>query len=209
MKRLTRLAAGAFTMLMLSVTLNTAPALAQQAQTLFDGNTTHGGFGGPAVKVGEVAGSTGVWIGGRGGWIINLDQNHAISLGGGGYGLVTDHLAPQQEGDDELYAMNGYGGFILEYTNQSHKLVHFTLSTLTGAGGLMLRERHYDDVIDETDTFFVFEPGVHAELNVTHFFRIAAGVSYRMTSGIDRFGFSDGDFSGLNGVITLKFGKFL
>jgi hypothetical protein len=179
---------------------------AQQTETLFSGNATHGGFGGPVVKIGEVAGSTGVWVGGRGGWIINLDRDHAISLGGGGYGLVTDHRTPI---DNDLYALNGYGGFIIEYTNQSARLVHFTASALLGGGGLMLRDRNYEDVQDDIDSYFVFEPALQAELNVTNFFRIAAGASYRMTSGIGRFGFSDSDFSGLNGVITLKFGKFL
>jgi len=179
---------------------------AQQAETLFSGDVTHGGFGGPVVKIGGVAGSTGVWVGGRGGWVINLDRDHAISLGGGGYGLVTDHRSPN---DNDLFALNGYGGFEIEYTNQSTRLVHFTASALLGAGGLMLRDRNFDDVQDDVDSYFVFEPALHAELNITHFFRIAVGASYRMTSGISRFEFSDSDFSGLNGVITLKFGKFL
>jgi hypothetical protein len=104
--------------------------------------------------------------------------------------------------------MNGYGGFEFEYTNRSYKLVHFTASSLIGGGGLMMRERHYDDVEDDVDSYFVFEPGINAELNVTSFFRISAGASYRMTSGISRFGFSDSDFSGMNGIITLKFGGF-
>ncbi|CAN5198742.1 hypothetical protein BH23BAC3_BH23BAC3_33970 [soil metagenome] len=182
------------------------PVNAQQTETLFSGDVSHGGFGGPIVKIGEVAGTTGVWVGGRGGWIINLDPDHAISLGAGGYGLVTDHPIPA---DDDLFAMNGYGGFIIEYTNQSFRLVHFTASSLIGAGGLMLRDRDFEEVQDDVDSYFVFEPGVNAELNVTNFFRVSAGATYRITSGISRFGFDDSDFSGLNGVITLKFGKFL
>jgi hypothetical protein len=183
---------------------------AQQAETLFDGNVSHGGFGGPVVQIGDVAGTTGVWVGGRGGWIINLDENHAISLGGGGYGLVTNHRVPVPfDGNDELYAMGGYGGFIFEYTNHSYRLIHLTATTLIGGGGLMLRERDFDDVLDDVDSYFVLEPGIQAELNVTRFFRIAAGASYRFTSGISSFGYTDKDFSGLNGVITFKFGGFL
>jgi hypothetical protein len=186
-----------------------SPLQAQEIQTLFDGDVSHGGFGGPVLKIGGVAGSTGLWVGGRGGWIINLDENHAISLGGGGYGLVTEHEVIDPLIEEELYAMNGYGGFILEYTNRSYSLVHFTATSLIGAGGLMLRDRSFEDVSDDPDTFFVLEPGVNVEVNVTGFFRIGAGASYRITSGINRFGFSDSDFSGFNGVITLKFGKFL
>ena len=199
-----------FVAFLFSAAILNSTVYGQQAQTLFDGDVSHGGFGGPVVKIGDVAGSAGVWVGGRGGWIINLDQNHSISLGGGGYGLVTDHLAPVTQPDSEnLYALNGYGGFEIEYTNNSVKLIHFTMSALIGGGGLMLRERDFEDVDEDVDSYFVFEPGLHAELNVTNFFRIAAGASYRYTSGISRFGFSDSDFSGLQGVITLKFGKFL
>ncbi len=185
-------------------------AKAQELQTLIEGDVTHGGFGGPIIKFGNVAGSSAVWVGGRGGWIINLNEQHAISLGGGGYGLATNHRVPVPvDGNDELYALNGYGGFIFEYTNQSYRLLHFTASTLIGGGGLMLRERNYEDVSDDVNPYFVLEPAVNAELNVTSFFRIAVGASYRMTSGISDFGYRDKDFSGLHGNITFKFGGFL
>ena len=206
MRKISLMAATALSIVFLFLMLFSESSQAQQAETLFNDDIIHGGFGGPVVKIGGVAGSTGVWVGGRGGWIINLDRNHAISLGGAGYGLVTDHRTPI---DNDLFALNGYGGFEIEYINQSPRLVHFTASALLGAGGLMLRDQNFEDVQDDVDSYFVFEPALHAELNVTHFFRVSAGASYRMTSGISRFGFSDSDFSGLNGVITLKFGKFL
>ena len=198
-----------FSLLFLFLVSETANA--QQTQTLFDGKATHGGFGGPVVKFSDVSGDLGVWVGGRGGWIINFDENHAISLGGGGYGLVTDHLVPELNFGDpesEYFAMIGYGGFIFEYTNRSYQLVHFTASTLIGAGGLMIRDGNYNDMDHSPDSFFALEPGLNLELNVTDFFRIGAGLSYRLTSGIGRAGFSDSDFSGLNGTLTFKFGKF-
>ncbi len=198
--------------LFLFIILSVTPYLsqAQTTQTLFNGNVSHGGFGGPVVKIDDIAGSTGVWVGGRGGWILIMNQGHSISLGGGGYGLVTDHRVPNPPIDDSsLYVMNGYGGFEIEYTNQSHKLIHFTATTLIGGGGLTLRDRNYEEVDDELDSYFVFEPALQAEINITHFFRIAAGAGYRFTNGIDRFGFSDSDFTGVNGILTLKFGSFL
>lgn len=182
-----------------------------ETQTLLNGEVSHGGFGGPVVKFSDVGGDLGVWVGGRGGWIINFDRNHTISLGGGGYGLVTEHLVPDQEfGDPEFdyFALNGYGGFIIEYANRSYQLVHFTVSSLIGAGGLMIRDRDYDDIDHSPDSYFVFEPGANLEVNITDFFRVAVGLSYRLTSGISRAGFTDDDFSGINGAITLKFGKF-
>lgn len=183
---------------------------AQQAETLISGSVTHGGFGGPELKFSSVAGSPAVWVGGRGGWIININQYHAISIGGGGYGLVSDHkpgFHPTES--DPLFALSGYGGFILEYTNRSYKLAHVTISSLIGAGGVSLRDSGYEPVnVDDNNPFFVFEPAVNLELNITSFFRIAAGAGYRFTNGITDFGFSDSDFSGFTGTITFKFGGF-
>lgn len=185
-------------------------ASAQGMQTLIQGDVSHGGFGGPVVKVSGVDGQAGLWVGGRGGWILNLDQDHAISFGGGGYGLVTNHVAPESTlaGNEKMYASIGYGGFEIEYTNRSWQLAHFTVSSLIGAGGLGLRDKSFDSISGDTMAFFVFEPGMHLELNMTSFFRMAFGISYRLTSGINDYGFRDRDFSGINGILTLKFGSF-
>lgn len=189
-----------------------APAHSQTMQTLITGDVSHGGFGGPVVKFSDVNGDLGVWVGGRGGWIIGFDKNHSISIGGGGYGLTTQHRIPDQDflanPNVQLYAAIGYGGLELEYTNRSSDLVHFTATTLIGAGGFSLREDDNDAFFNDGDAFFVFEPGIHLELNVTTFFRISTGISYRLTSGIDKAGFKDSDFSGVNGVLTFKFGSF-
>ena len=184
---------------------------AQKTQTLFSNDVSHGGFGGPVVKFSEVTEDVGVWVGARGGWIINFNDSNALSLGGGGYGLVTDHPVPDPNFGDpgtDYYALIGYGGFELEYTNLSYCLVHLTLSSLVGAGGLTARDQDYNEVDDDSNTFFVFEPGANLEINITSFFRLALGASYRMTNGIDRAGFTDDDFTQFNGTATLKFGGF-
>ncbi|MEX0684978.1 MAG: hypothetical protein WD267_09180 [Balneolales bacterium] len=188
---------------------------AQEIQTLFDGEVSHGGFGGPEIKFDNINGDLGVWVGGRGGWIINFDAVHALSIGGGGFGLTTEHEVPDpeyEEGGMNYYAMTGYGGFILEYTNNSYKLIHPTVSVLIGGGGLMIRDRDFEEIEDintSPDQYFVFEPTATLELNITDFFRIGLGASYRITSGINRAGFTDEDYSGINGKLSFKFGKFL
>lgn len=208
MKLLSNLCSLTLLLLLIISSLFTSSANGQ-ANTLFDGDLSHGGFGSTVLKIGNVSGSTGVWIGGRGGWIINMNPDHSVSFGGGVYGLATSHLAGEGQNGNDLYAMNTYGGLEIEYTNLSYNLVHLTISTLIGGGGSMLREHNFHDVSNDVDGYFVMEPGIHAELNVTRYFRIGTGLAYRMTHGISRFGFSDGDFSGLNGVITFKFGEFL
>ncbi len=184
-------------------------AAAQETQTLFSGDVSHGGFGGPVIRFGSIDGEGAVWVGGRGGWIINFSNQHSISLGGGGYGLVTEHRLPQPiDPERKELAGIGYGGLEIEYTNQTYRLVHLTASTLIGAGGITVRDQNLDHFDDDANAFFVFEPGLHAELNVASFFRVAGGLSYRFTSGIDYGGFRDSDFSGVNAVLTFKFGSF-
>lgn len=204
----------AATTLLISFLLITAgQGAAQETQTLFNGDVAYGGFGGPIISFSDIGGELGIWVGGRGGWIINLDPNNAVSLGGGGFGLVTEHEPPRLPEDGlperDYFALNGYGGFAFEYTNRSYKLIHPTISALIGGGGLMIRDRDFDDIDRTPDQYLVFEPGAELEMNLTHFLRIAAGISYRLTSGISRAGFSDSDFSGFNGLLTLKLGSFL
>jgi hypothetical protein len=164
--------------------------LAAQEETLVGGEMTSGGFGGPVIRVTGVAGETAALMGGRGGWIIN----HAFVLGAGGYGLVTDL---DVAGDRVDF---GYGGLVLEYVNRPMRLVHFTLATLIGGGGVN------SQLLD--DGVFVIEPEAGVELNVTSFFRLHGSAGYRFVSDVDFTGLTDGDLSGAFGSLMLKFGKF-
>ena len=114
-------------------------SFAQEETLIGNGEITHGGFGGPVIKYTQIKGEPALLIGGRGGWIIN----HSFVIGGGGYGLVSDI-----EADNFLtfaplepipYLNFGYGGLELEYIIQSDKLMHFTVYTLIGAGGISYR----------------------------------------------------------------------
>lgn len=186
-------------------------AYGQEMQTLISGEVSHGGFGAPVVKISDVAGEPALWIGGRGGWIIRINEQHALSLGGGGYGLVSNHSVPDPNfGDpaEDYYIQNGYGGFEFEYTNHPNRLLHLSFSSLIGGGGLSAREADNDYEYDDEDPYFVFEPEANVEINLTDFMRIAAGIGYRYTSGINSAGLNDDDFSGITGAVSFKFGKF-
>jgi hypothetical protein len=52
------------------------------------------------------------------------------------------------------------------------------------------------------------EPALNAEVNITSFFRINAGASYRYISGLNYNNLKNEDFSGFSGALTLKFGSF-
>jgi hypothetical protein len=54
----------------------------------------------------------------------------------------------------------------------------------------------------------VVEPGLEVEINVTRFFKIGLGASYRLVRQSDLITVSDKDLSGFSGGLSLKFGKF-
>ena len=189
-------------------TLITLPALAQDAETLFSGEMEHGGFGGPVLKGGQVNGSPALFVGGRGGWIVN----HSLIVGGGGYGLVTntDALVAGLYGARRLEF--GYGGLELEYVHHWDQLLHWSVMVLVGGGSVGYRR--VDDVMlgydpsNHMDEVFVAEPAFQVNLNVTEFFRISAGASYRYVTGVTSPASSNEKLSGGSGVVTFRFGKF-
>ncbi|HEX9975350.1 MAG TPA: hypothetical protein VGD14_25075 [bacterium] len=197
-----------FVIMVLALAINVA---AQEEETLFKGNFEKGGFGGPVVKFISIKGQSAAMIGGRGGWIIN----HSLALGGGGYGVASEVDAPAGvlplEGPLDIEF--GYVGFELEYIIHPKSLAHFSIYTLIGGGAT----NYVNDVgpvtesneqVGETDFLFVWEPAVNAELNVTTWFRLNAGVSYRLVTGVKQEGLENRDFRGMAATLTFKFGKF-
>ena len=174
-------------------------------ETLMEGDLRHGGFGAPVVKFTEIDSRFGVLVGGRGGWIIN----GSVVIGGGGYGLVNvanfEHLM-NGAGDPGGLEM-GYGGLELGYIHRPDELVHASLGLLIGAGGLVWNpDGQSGNQAD--DAFFIAEPELDVVLNATRFFRVAFGVSYRLTQGVQLFGLRDAELSGFAAVLALKFGSF-
>ena len=190
--------------LFLLVIIFTFSALAQES-TLISGDIESGGFGGPVIKVTNINGENAVIAGGRGGWIIN----HSFVLGGGGYGLVTDVNAKVKDLNHQYVEM-GYGGLEIEYIASSDDIIHLSIGLLVGGGGIGYK--HEDNEVfntsHNTKSFFVIEPSADANLNVTRFFRIAAGASFRYVSGLKSVISTSADLSGLSAVLTFKFGKF-
>ena len=188
----------------LLVIVFTFSAFAQEA-TLINGEIESGGFGGPVLKVTNINGENSVMVGGRGGWIIN----HSFVLGGGGYGLVTDVKAKVSDSIHQYIEM-GYGGLELEYIASSNDLLHLSIGMLVGGGGIGYKYETNDgfNSMHNKNSFFVLEPNINANLNVTRFFRIAAGISYRYVSGLKSVVSTNADLSGPSANLTFKFGKF-
>lgn len=192
--------------LLICLLLFTALPVLAQEETLLKGKIQSGGFGGPVVKFTQIKDEFSVFVGGRGGWIIN----HTFVIGGGGYGLVTENIERGRTvAGDPIYLTMGYGGLELEYIKNSDKLIHWSILVLIGGGGVDEREKgggYGENFVG--DAFFIFEPAVNLELNVTTFFRLCMSGSYRVIAGANFRGIQNEDLTGLAGALTLKFGKF-
>jgi len=188
--------------LILSVT---TPVMARD-ETLVKGRIDSGGFGAPVVKFAQMNGEFALLVGGRGGWIID----HSFVIGGGGYGLVNNIRVDRLDDGSAPRFDLGYGGFEMEYVHHSRKLMHFTICALIGAGSVKYRDEDLWDLLfdDSEDVFFIAEPSANLMLNVTTYFRVGIGASYRFVTGIELEGLDEGDLSGPSANLLMKFGDF-
>jgi hypothetical protein len=177
-------------------------------ETLVGGKVTHGAFGGPSAAYTRLRGEDALLVGARGGWLIN----HRLVLGGAGYGLTNRVSVPKgSTPNDADYQLGfGYGGVWLEYVFAPSRLVHASIGTMVGAGGLSyVRFRHEGErTADGSDAIFVLEPVAGAEINVTKFLRVGVFASYRAVSDVDLSGLATRDLRGFSGGTTFKFGLF-
>ncbi|MBN1997519.1 hypothetical protein JW935_08210 [candidate division KSB1 bacterium] len=177
-----------------------------QEETLLGGDDVDfGGFGGPVWKVGMINGKAGVFSGGRGGLIIN----HSFIIGGGGYSSMSDIKTDMTaEGTDKpIYLNMYYGGLEMEYIGRPGRLFHYNFMVLLGPGTVNL-VTHEPNEEYANSKFFVIEPGVNAELNVSSWMRVGIGAGYRIIFGTDLPDLTDEDMSGISAALTLKFGSF-
>lgn len=149
---------------------------AQREETLLSRARVTGGFGGPIFTYASIKGNNGFGSGGGGGVSLNR-----LFIGGFGQGETFDIGSGAG-----AYRMNiGYGGIWLGYIYPTQRLLHFYGSLKLAAGEVSYDERRLDpatfDGLD--DAIFVAMPEVGAEINVTHWFRVAGNVGFRLADG--------------------------
>lgn len=192
-----------------------------EMKTLFgNGKVKFGGYGAVETKFSPLNDQFGLFVGGRGGVIIN----HSFILGLGGYGLTTSHkvdgykIKDPYYTDSTAYLRMGYGGLHLGYIIEPNEVLHITTGALVGGGWAgytrsMSNKNHNDGWGDnnwayESTGFFIVEPSVGAEINITSFFRLELNASYRFVSLVDLPNTKNADISGFSGNLAFKFGKF-
>ena len=184
----------------------------RKVQTLIDtDNLSVGGFGALVIKGTKVHNQNSLLVGAKGGIVIN----HSFSIGIAGYGLPS-----QVDGLGSYSKYNlgfGYGGLYMEYEALAESAMHISLGVTGGAGGVSLFEK-CNFVYDETcadkmksieeDAFYFVEPEANLVINVTRWFKMGFGASYRVVRGVNMKGTNNDALSGLAGQVSLRFGKF-
>ena len=173
------------------------------------------GFGGLDSKIGYFNEEIGLFSGAFGGVIIN---RHYL-LGMAGYGLVTSNkftgMVPGFDTPKELNIYGGYGGLLIGGIIAPKSMIHLTIPIILGAGNIYISDENFFNNTIDTDftidqsTFFVIEPGLQIEANITPVFRISLGATFRMVkgSGLDQ-PINDDALSDLSGLLSFRFGRF-
>lgn len=182
----------------------------QDTETLFSDNISHGGFGGLVYGATSINGEFTYLRGTRGAWVINMNNGDAVNLGLARYRTRSNfdvvnwtvQDVPQPEMETQ------YGGFELEYVHRTNRLFHFSLQTLVGSGRVNYEDTGNFEFDPNSDSYFVLQPVINLNLNVTNWFRLSGGLSYRYAAGVDLEGTSDKDLSGISSFFALRFGWF-
>lgn len=174
-----------------------------QTETLFDGDYSIGGFGGPMMQFASLNGDFAFYSGGGGAAILNGN----FYLGGFGMGLSSDHQYLYQA--ESHYAEIGFGGLWLGYIHKPNKLVHLNFSLPIGGGGIDLFP--VNDRLSApnfNDSFLMINPSIGAELNVASFMKIALNGGYMYFAGVNNDIIPAGHLNSPSVMLALKFGYF-
>lgn len=156
-------------------------------QTVFGNEFTNSGYLGISTKYSMIAGEPAFDIGGRFVWTVNK----SFSIGLKGNSINSSNQFEYRNIYDTLNTdvKVSYGGLFLEYIYNPQKYLHFSANTTIGIGSTILKSQdnnyyyvdppnyYYYDAAQAS--FFVVEPSVAVEINVTTNFRIGAEASYK------------------------------
>jgi hypothetical protein len=193
------------------------PVLAQdendEMKTIFGKDKSQGGYFALYGGYSEINGIEGVTVGSRAAWV----AGHSFAIGVVGNGFMNNFTPI---GLEQSNLAGGYGGILLEPILFPRFPVHLAFPVVLGAGGIAYTVSSKDSYnsdwtsyVEDMDVFLIAEPGAELEFNITRFFRLALGASYRITSPVhlETTAIDNVREDALNGIsigLSLKFGKF-
>jgi hypothetical protein len=186
----------------------------KEIKTLLGRDRSGGAYGSFSIGYSKINNYNAVLFGGRLSWI----ASHWIAIGFGGNGFINEFHHEPFPINRQVFLTGGYGGIFIEPIIMPRFPVHLSFPVLLGAGGISYittdpnTNNHY---VEDSEVFLLVEPSAELELNLTKFFRMAFGASYRYPTpfnvGISETPSSNANAESLKGMsymVTFKFGKF-
>lgn len=173
-------------------------------RTLFGSDVKVSEIWTPEIKINSIQGDVGTLIGFYGGAVFN----RSILLGISG-GVNLSHPKVNY----------GYFGGVLQYIYKPSNLLHCSGQMLLAYGSTKDYENPKSGLLDNFwnisgANFFLMEPGINLELNLSRRLTLVTGISYRYVTGLDETdenvqitNVTNEDLSGINFNIGLKFKK--
>ncbi|MHC1708649.1 MAG: hypothetical protein AB9842_14150 [Bacteroidales bacterium] len=156
-----------------------------------------------------------------GGVSLGLIADHKLTFGFAGKVFGCSNSFNKIEPGTKAYLEGGYGGFYLEPVLSPSDIIHVTLPCIIGAGGAAYVDHHdlddfddewddedFDDYTIDSDAFFVLEPGLMIEMNVTSWIRVGVGATHRWVYGLDLKNTKADMLDGFSTNFSVKLGKF-
>lgn len=169
------------------VCLGATAVMAQEKSVLVDDEDIWKQYTRPEVKVTDVNGNQATLGGVSIGTILN-DQLYFGITGD----ILVDKITADDDSDIRLDRWDWwYAGAEVGYIFNPDSLVHLSVSSLFGGGQIEFKDTPDDD----TDGFWIIEPGIQANINLSDTWEFGLGVSYRWTSDIDLDGVEEDDLT--------------
>lgn len=186
-------------LLLASLLLSSAPAAAQE--TLF-GDPSFTSFASPVVELTSFGGETALLAGGDGGWVLEESV---------GLGVGLRLLATPRAGTELTTASGGAPGLLLgwvapfaEWTHRPSRMAHVSLRLAAGFGGATYVS-DAPEADDLEDGFWIVEPGVRLDVNLTPSLALGVGPGWRFVDGVELPGLDD-DLGGPTLAVGLRWG---
>lgn len=180
-------------------------AVNEEPKVLFGGDKVSiSGFGGPLIEFSSIGGDASIMNGGGGAVLFNRQ----VYLGGYGLNLTND-LDRETDGVNRRLEFS-HGGLYMGYLIQPYKLVHFGVGSRLGWGTLRLTpdDAFLPAVAPISDNVLVWTPQAEIQVNLSYWFRVNAGLGYRVVNGVENSIYGKDDLSSPLLTLSFLFGWF-
>lgn len=178
------------------------PISAQAGQGSESSPARAGGSAAALMKLGSVAGSNRVMIGGWAGLVFG----ERFLLAGGGMGLTRDVELPGSGLSTGFDLGFGYGGVFLKYWEELEHDLTGGIGILLGAGHAEIRDRLIGNELG-ADNFLVLEPEASLSYRLFNQVSLEGATGYRFVSGVEDLPTVEGgDLRGFTGTLLLRVG---